>query len=974
MFLTGQPIEETETIYSKDDENFFEKAVVRALKSRDDEDESDTELLETDESSDDENDTPSDLPGCLLALKGIKDKMLSLTDDREPQKFVKDNTSKASNTPMTMVITQYIYPPHSNNHATTEREEASQPSTSKHKHTSFTQTQEMSCSRLSARVEYFKGSASTSTEHQVLPVCDPQSFNDSDFNIMDGAHENYLEDTNIEHTRKQKHTAGDYPLASWLPKRDAFILEMLRLEGHGDFISQATCRGTYGCSLPAEFRCEDCFGTELYCQSCTVERHHEHPLHRIKHWKDAFFHNVTLKSLGLQIQLGHPTQECCYNPAACQDFVVLHANGIHEVSTFEYWQTLTHLTHNRSVVIVKDCYDALLRMIQEWRNITLLKCFGRGHDPAACPQPGKNLPENWESDPSETRWLYALFLTIDANFCLARKNVSSDQMDPGLNCGWAYFMEEQQYKTFLTDVRRCPQEPLEQEPLTAHDTISNGPVVLVTCKKVKMNMDYLFFLTMQHMGDITVLNISYDIACQWSTNLWQRMHRYPSMIHLRHHNNKTITFLVLKFHLPVHIEICQITYSHNLLKGMGRTDGEAPECGWANINPVATSTCEMGPGSCRDTLDDHFGDFNWKKVTNMGVSLSRKLKAAVPECDQHVCDFEDFNNALEHERPKQVAEWRLAVERWESDLSQENPFALTGKHMLLALTQAAVRLSLSQQEADNLEHGMDDSLHEEVSRSVLISSGMEIEDQQTHLTEEKAHKIELWLPSKIYADATDPVHQCDATLSQYEWELRRAQAYDALDDLRRHLRLHAHLYKFKDTHICGQQANTRVSAIIDKVKSNVSIAAARYCRAWSALKRLSPALSHTMWREEFPKLENDDIHGMSQGKPGQLSGNPSDAPEGETVLNESLRIEWCKSRTRATHWVEEVQLLQEEMRRVAAYLLWHATWWDVQADRCTGLALAEVEGIRGYAKHQAAVWQDLHDTFLSKWGAVNGTF
>jgi hypothetical protein len=131
-------------------------------------------------------------------------------------------------------------------------------------------------------------------------------------------------------------------------------------------------------------------------------------------------------------------------------------------------------------------------------------------------------------------------------------------------------------------------------------------------------MDYLFFSTMQHTRDIAVLNISYDIACQWSTNLWQRMHRYPSTIHLRHHDNKTITFLVPKFHLPAHIEICQITYSHNLLKGMGRTDGEAPERGWANINPVATSTREMGPGSRCDTLDDHFGDFNWKKVTNMG--------------------------------------------------------------------------------------------------------------------------------------------------------------------------------------------------------------------------------------------------------------------------------------------------------------------------------------------------------------------
>jgi len=198
--------------------------------------------------------------------------------------------------------------------AMTEREEASQPSTSKHKHTSFTQTQDTSCSRLSARVEYFEGSASASTEHQVLPVCDPQSFNDLDFNIMNGAHENYLEDTNIEPTRKWKRTAGvshkrtenldlwinfvqDYPLASWLPEWDAFILEMLRLEGRGDFISQATCHGTYGCSLPAEFHCEDCFGTELYCQSCTVDRHHEHPLHRIKVSRLNIFTKIIIEHL-----------------------------------------------------------------------------------------------------------------------------------------------------------------------------------------------------------------------------------------------------------------------------------------------------------------------------------------------------------------------------------------------------------------------------------------------------------------------------------------------------------------------------------------------------------------------------------------------------------------------------------------------------------------------------------------------------
>jgi hypothetical protein len=56
-----------------------------------------------------------------------------------------------------------------------------------------------------------------------------------------------------------------------------------------------------------------------------------------------------------------------------------------------------------------------------------------------------------------------------------------------------------------------------------------------------------------------------------------------------------------------------------LSKNVGRMDGEAPERGWLNINPVALSTKEMGPGSRRDTLDDHFGDWNWKKSIGLGT-------------------------------------------------------------------------------------------------------------------------------------------------------------------------------------------------------------------------------------------------------------------------------------------------------------------------------------------------------------------
>lgn len=79
-----------------------------------------------------------------------------------------------------------------------------------------------------------------------------------------------------------------------------------------------------------------------------------------------------------------------------------------------------------------------------------------------------------------------------------------------------------------------------------------------------------------------------------------------------------VTFLVPKFHLPAHIEKCQTGFSFNLTRGVRRTDGEAPERGWSDINPLSLQTKQMGPASHRETIDDHFGDWNHKKVVGLG--------------------------------------------------------------------------------------------------------------------------------------------------------------------------------------------------------------------------------------------------------------------------------------------------------------------------------------------------------------------
>ena len=113
----------------------------------------------------------------------------------------------------------------------------------------------------------------------------------------------------------------------------------------------------------------------------------------------------------------------------------------------------------------------------------MLKRAGRGHDPEgvantkqgecallcpACPQPGINLPDGWETAEQDKRyasfcqiasftdrmlcdgsWLYSLFLGLDANFRLKRKDVSSDKRDNSLSVGWSYFVPNEAYKAHL---------------------------------------------------------------------------------------------------------------------------------------------------------------------------------------------------------------------------------------------------------------------------------------------------------------------------------------------------------------------------------------------------------------------------------------------------------------------------------------------------------------------------------------------
>ncbi|KAG2140887.1 uncharacterized protein EDB93DRAFT_1241820 [Suillus bovinus] len=735
---------------------------------------------------------------------------------------------------------------------------------------------------------------------------------ETNFDAVDDAYVDFLaeQNTNAEPVKsKQDRTPGEF----------------IRLEARGDAPWSHACHGLPDCANEPTVCCRDCEGLQLYCQFCIVSLHSAMPLHNVEIWTNTYFQWISLR---------------CDNPVHTFDFTVLDINGIHSVSLFfcncataktrtiqilcSRWYPATS-TDPRTAATFRlldnfqmYTFESKGSAFEYWQTLSRLSDNTGTNPPKpgelavpcpACPQPGRNLLPGWDSAPPNDRWLFALFPGIDANFRMCCRNKSSEEADPSLSTGWAYFIEELSFKGLLAEHAGQTQEKsscashnavnfadsknMRGLAATGIGTTSSRPSAVRDLQKGEkyVNMDFLFFSTLTHSSDLAVFNISYDIVCQWSKHLWTCMSRYPSTLHFSP-GSKMITFLT-------HIPACQTTFSFNLIKGMARTDGEAPERAWSNINPVATSTREMGPGSRRDTLDDHFSDWNWCKVSNFGPFLLQKLKEAIPQQDQHVLDLRDFEEAIPTES---LTSWHQMVEEWEADRSKPNPCRLATDKAVIGMHSTDIQLSALQQWTN--------TLHRRLEHWAKIQTlYMPPDDLGPGSEEEAVHNTKLWLPSAVLR----LLMHCDTNLTRIEWQLHN-------------LHLKCHLTGFKRDWITGQRTHTRSRGIIDTVQKKIDAAATKYNIAWSALEVLAEALLEVEWMNQFPKLEKDDIWGMTEvqaASESQTEGRRLVAISwiwkqshgaGQEELSDAMHIEWCKAHAWASRWSEEVELLQEEMQ------------------------------------------------------------
>jgi hypothetical protein len=131
------------------------------------------------------------------------------------------------------------------------------------------------------------------------------------------------------------------------------------------------------------------------------------------------------------------------------------------------------------------------------------------------------------------------------------------------------------------------------------------------------------------------------------------------------------------------------------------------------------------------------------------------------------------------------------------------------------------------------------------------------------------YAMPLILPSALNVRA-----QCDARLQEYEYQLRLAQAEDALDEVRDCLRLRSHLFYFKDNFTRGIRYNTKSRAVINKLEDRITAGATRYNTARTALLKLTKLQNKSPAAlKKFQVLAKEDLRGMAAAALGDSEGN-----------------------------------------------------------------------------------------------------
>ncbi|KAL1658094.1 hypothetical protein GGF50DRAFT_67967, partial [Schizophyllum commune] len=573
------------------------------------------------------------------------------------------------------------------------------------------------------------------------------------------------------------------------------------------------------------------------------------------------------------------------------------------------------------------------------------------------------------------------------------------------------------------------------------------------------NMTYVLASALAHV-QVDRIVYSYDVACVFDKNLMTRVATLPSDVQSRI-AQFVFQYFVPNFHLPAHRAACHALYSFHFGPGVGRTHGETVEENWFLMNKAAMQTKPMGPGTRQLTLDDLVGCHDHEMDIALGMSsrlLPKRLVRAVQSYMFSYTEFDQLRDGLRERNAALVDEWIDAEKRWQQTRSGDCPYEFSEP----AQRVRDVELALQEQELQRTADGT--AVVQEVTVTAFIKLGLDVQHTQRllaievkaiahptstqqlailkkrtalrrsveklrawqriympslrqHLTGDElalydkvvddVENMRLFMPSELAASTREAV--CAPGVSDTEVALRRAEAEECLEDLRRTLHVRTTTDQFRQANMRYIGAATRARAAFDKIAKRIHILKSRYRFARNCLLRL---LGHGDWENRLRVLEDQDVRALNEramtaeeeaererrralgetidwtAEDGVVLAGVVNAGEGtrrlswiwytdpgqaavtEGHLNEALRVEFLKSKARRDRDREEIELLLEEMRRVIASLEYDAGEWDRRVHARSDCDQAVLDGLQSYAREQANVCRERATIYDIKWKTV----
>ncbi|KAK6980521.1 CxC2 domain-containing protein [Favolaschia claudopus] len=644
----------------------------------------------------------------------------------------------------------------------------------------------------------------------------------------------------------------------------------------------------------------------------------------------------------------------------------------------------------------------------------------------ACPHDGRNLPEGWREVDPKFQFLYMLLLAVDANFRLKNRMRANELEDPSLGPGWGYWVEPETYKEHLThyvnekDISTCIAfAALLQKDTRMTTGLRVSGVGGCVCARHEC-------MRPNGLGDLQKGERYSNMDWIWKLNLRERLESLPERLRLPL-DTVEVQYALPVWHAASHNDECQHQNSLSFKVGIGRTDGEGVERTWSRLNPAAFSTKDAGTGVRADAIEARIDSHNHLKNLGQGEALQKKLILAISERDKQVAAFKDVSRTVER---KVKDEWREIIKTWQADDSQPNPYIVSSKDLPSeaavraqvrrdedALTETgkaplhgrsataflvagiqiedAQRRIIAQLKGTALVAADQDNKIQEWRHALLVKigkfralqkiympgSGRCLEEHEarrdTDLPPPAAERVKLLMPSEMQAD-TDDQRGCVPGLLEMEERLRVAQCENSLVSLRARLHAKRHFISFKNANIVGQVHSTKARTLIEQLGERVESYANRYRQGHKALMALKGSDAYPTLRP----LQPEDVRSLCWALGGGARA-PWNAPGtskrvmswiwtapgalDDSMMHESVRVEWCRALARKTRWCEEVLLLREEMRRVLRYLAWQAAWWREREIWREDVTVEVAAGLRAYARKQAEWSERLADFFRTKW-------